>query len=264
MISALPLVTLLLVFTNERHLLVWSRISIIQEMNSIIYHHEPWFYVNTSYSYLMIILATIVFLRAAIQKKQINPSQTVTMIIGLLLPWAANLIYVLDIDPLRGLNLTPAAFTITALTMIINISRLNLLNLMPTAREKVVDSMQDCLLVIDHNGRFIDLNPVMQQFISKLEMAKELISKSHTIGFPVQEVINNCPKLVSSIHSEDLTQSSLEFCSEDSSSYYDMKSTPFFDKKQNLVGKMVLLSNISSFKKAVQLKPRQEIWHRVC
>jgi hypothetical protein len=69
------------------------------------------------------------------------------IIVGALVPWAGNLLYLLDAFP--GFDFTPVAFAASGILFTLGIYRYRLFGLVPVAREMVVDSMDDGVLVLD-------------------------------------------------------------------------------------------------------------------
>jgi diguanylate cyclase (GGDEF)-like protein len=57
------------------------------------------------------------------------------------------------------LDLTPIAFTVTGIAFAWALFRHRLLDLVPVARERVIDTMSDGVVVVDVQGRIADLNP---------------------------------------------------------------------------------------------------------
>jgi hypothetical protein len=63
----IPVITLLLVLTNQWHGLIWTRITPIQDLsNSVIrYEHGLWFWIFAAYGYITLLAGTIILLTGA-------------------------------------------------------------------------------------------------------------------------------------------------------------------------------------------------------
>ncbi|MGI9050526.1 MAG: diguanylate cyclase, partial [Rubrobacteraceae bacterium] len=79
-----------------------------------------------------------------------------------LVPCAANVVYVSNVEVLRGVDPTPFAFTLTGGVLLWGCLRSRLLDLVPVAREAIVEEMADGLIVTDRYGRVLDTNRAAQ------------------------------------------------------------------------------------------------------
>ncbi len=75
-------------------------------------------------------------------------------------PWLGNALTIFGLKPFPGLDFTPFAFTISGLAVAWSLFRFRLFNIIPVAREAVIESMRDAVIVLDEQGRIVDLNPV--------------------------------------------------------------------------------------------------------
>src|SRR5262249_56211186 len=76
-------------------------------------------------------------------------------------PWLANVLYLLGI-PSNHVDLTTIAFAVTATAISLGCIRWGLLDVVPIARDAVVEHMRDGMLVIDLHGRVADCNRAAQ------------------------------------------------------------------------------------------------------
>ena len=159
----IPLITLLLAFTNEFHGLIWEDISIPPASKNFIavYDHGIWFYINTAYSYTLLLLGSIWILAKflALPKKQ--RIQSLIIILTMAVSWISNVIYILGLSPVPGLDITPLSFSLIALVLSWFIFRKQLFDVIPVARSKMVDKMSDGLIVINPDDIVIDINPAV-------------------------------------------------------------------------------------------------------
>ena len=70
------------------------------------------------------------------------------------------------IQSLLELDLTPTAFTLSGLLIAYALFRHGLLDLVPVARSKLIESMTDGVLVIDFHNRIVDINLAARQFLN--------------------------------------------------------------------------------------------------
>lgn len=163
LLFAMPAITLLLSWTNELHSLVWTSVS--PPLNGgylTSFGYGIMFWVGViGYSYLVLIAGTAIFLRYSLKN---NPSQTVLILMAVLFPWLANLIYILNISPVPGLELTPAFVVISGLIFYLSLEDDNNLPIVQKANsleilQAVFNTTPDSLSIIHlATGRFVDVN----------------------------------------------------------------------------------------------------------
>jgi hypothetical protein len=109
LLSALPLVTLLLAWTNEAHGLIWSstRLSEGGPFPALEVDHGAWFWVHWSYSYLLLLVGTILLVSMLTRSPNLYRKQNLALLVAVSVPWVGNGVYVLGLSLVPNLDLTP-------------------------------------------------------------------------------------------------------------------------------------------------------------
>ena len=81
------------------------------------------------------------------------------------MPWLGNLIYLTGHSPLPGVDPTPFAFALSGLVASWGLLQHQLLDLAPLAREVLIESMADGVLVLDADDHIVDANPAAVRFL---------------------------------------------------------------------------------------------------
>ena len=151
LLSATPLVVLAVVFTNEQHGLVWTGFLPGPDgTNSLIYLHGPIFLANVIYFYSLALAATLVLVRSALTAGALMRRQAAMVLLASAIPVVGAGMYALDLNPLPGLDLSTLSLSAAGVVLVIAILRLGMLDLVPVARDTLVERMVDGLLVADH------------------------------------------------------------------------------------------------------------------
>src|SRR5689334_10081444 len=167
LLFAIPVITLILAFTNEKHGLIWPSISSSSDVPgaNLIYGHGPAFWLILIYNYIGLIIGTFTIIDSALRARDIYRWQMVGLVISALIPWVGNIIYVSNLSPVPGLDLTPLGFTLSAITISFSIFYFGLFDLVPIARDQLVESLMDGVLVLDTNSRVADINPRARELL---------------------------------------------------------------------------------------------------
>gem|GEM_PF-3650676 len=168
LISLIPCIGTLLAWTNESHMLIWRQIGfVIQDGVALLNpQYGPFFYVYLFYNYCIASLSVFVFARRVSRTAGMQRSQSILVLVGLLLPWLGNLLYLSGKSPIPGLDLTLVGLTIGAFIVFWGGMDTTLLGISPIPRYQVVEDMADIVVLLDMRDRIIDVNPAASLFIN--------------------------------------------------------------------------------------------------
>jgi two-component system cell cycle sensor histidine kinase/response regulator CckA len=254
-----PFLTLLLVWTNPLHGLIWSTIEMetIARVSMRVSTYGAWFWLNVVYSYILIFLGAILLVKFIIRSPHFYREQVGTVLIGVIVPWVGNGLNIFHINPFPNLDLTPFAFTLTVICLSWSFFRLRLLDIVPAARDAVIESMNDVVMVLDTQNRIVDLNPAAKFIIGQTE--------SKIIGQSAAEVLSNWPDL--STHLGDLTGTHFEIVlgKGEAQRYFDLRISPLNDRHGRLTGRLLVARDITELKQAegVLQKAHDELEKRI-
>jgi PAS domain S-box-containing protein len=188
----LPMATLLLTWTNEAHHLVWKSVSLAEVGEGTPGWRAVYgwgFWVHTAYSYLLLLLSTLLLLYSLVRSMHLYRAQAATLLLGAAVPWMGNVVSISGILPVP-LDLTPLGFSLAGLAIGWVLFRTKLRDILPLARDAVVESLPAGVVVLDSRNRVIDLNPAAQRILG--------CEASHIVGLVLDEAL--------AVHSELVEQ----------------------------------------------------------
>jgi PAS domain-containing protein len=160
-LAALPLVTLVLVFSNAWHGLMWQDIRLVRAdgFTALVTDPGPWFYVNAVYAYgLMTVATTILAFVLATTTRPRLP--VVGVVLAPLVVSVANLLYLLPANPVPWFDLTTLGVVVAAMILDRTVLRHGVLDNIPVLRERVLEQLAEGVIVTAPDGRIIDVNQV--------------------------------------------------------------------------------------------------------
>jgi diguanylate cyclase (GGDEF)-like protein/PAS domain S-box-containing protein len=188
-----PLITLVVLWTDRFHHLFyglnWN------PAQSEIYTGGIWFWVNVIYIYGLTIVCIIFLILAVIHRAELNKRQAQVILAAILFPILGNFISFIGLDPIKGLDITPILFTITAVVITIADIYYHLFDLLPIARDVLVEHMQEGMLLFDGNGLLIDMNPAARSMLN--------LPGESQVGKESREVFKDYPQLISLLGQKD-------------------------------------------------------------
>ena len=158
----IPVVTIVMAFTNPSHHWFLKRVDWINQGPFLLINQSfgPWFWVHTAYSYILLSLGTFFLVFSLLYAPNPYRGQAVTILVGSLVPWFCNSLYIFNINPLGRFDLTPIGFPVAGAAFLWGILRFKLLDIVPIARDIVLENMGDAVMVTDVDLRLVYLNTV--------------------------------------------------------------------------------------------------------
>ncbi len=159
LLFVVPVVSIVSAATTHWHLLYWTSITIDPVTGIGIYGHGPMFWLLVLYSYSLLGGAVAVLVRARARYKGVYRRQMSSIVLMVALPMLTNAAYVLDAIPVKGLEPTPITFLISFGLLWFGMIRYRILDLIPVARNVLIDTLTDAVIVFDAQMRVVDVNP---------------------------------------------------------------------------------------------------------
>ncbi|MBN9296858.1 MAG: PAS domain-containing protein [Filimonas sp.] len=245
LLFAIPLITLFLVFTKEYNHLHYRAYSLDTSGPFPLLSITPgiWYRIHTFYFYTMLVWGIVLLIYRFRKADPVFKRQTYVIIIGALIPWLTNCIYLVGFRPFRHIDLTPYSFIAASLIIAFGLLRLGLFDLVPVARGKIIEAMQDGIAVLDPNNRIIDFNPAFKKIFHTYE--------AQFIGSNIQDVLPRSVDLTSMLENSSGYESmDIQLSRNNVELEYAVSSTKLFEHKTVFSGTIVIFRDVSESRKA--------------
>ncbi|NJM07468.1 PAS domain-containing protein [Candidatus Gracilibacteria bacterium] len=220
-LSIEPILVLILVWTNDAHMLFRSDMQLVESSGLLLLTatRGPAFWLHTAYAYTLLISGSLLLIWHVSRMRRLYRLQVGTLLIGISAPWIGNIIFLSGMSPLPNLDLTPMGFAISGLALVWDLRRLGLLDILPVARDTLIEQMVDGVVVLDQRGRVVDLNHAARTTLG--------LPVGAAIGEPAQQVFASWPQLTER-HLYQATEVSVEIERHDSagSRCFDVRVSP--------------------------------------
>jgi PAS domain S-box-containing protein len=236
----LPFLTVPVAMTNEYHHLLWKNVTLNAETNMLNISHGSWFWIFWIYSITLIVAGLFNLFRSIYYFTAYYRSQVGTLMIATLIPLGGNIMYVTGINPLPGFDWTPVLFVFTGLVITFGVMKYRIFDLVPFARNKLIDTMSDGVVVINSEGFIEDYNPAVTK-IFKLEagdLRRKRFSKVFEKYGTLLEVIEEGKGSISEI-TLDIPGGQ---------KFYQIRITIIYDRNHKLSGRLIQVNDVTSLK----------------
>jgi diguanylate cyclase (GGDEF)-like protein/PAS domain S-box-containing protein len=249
----IPLITLGLVFTNEKHGLIWKEIFLNNSSRYLFLDvkYGLGFWIYASFSYLLIIISYIILIKGIAGKIKIFKLQSISMIFVLSISIAANIIYVLELLPLKDFDITPMAITISSLVLIYSFKYLKIGDIIPARFVPKIDNEKDIAFIIDNKERLLFMNSLGQKLLN--------MSNENIIGSKIKDILPDYYKFYSREYGNIEEKENIIFYNNSKEIIFDIYINPLIDKRRSVIGKVFTLRDITAQKNAEKaLKESEE------
>jgi diguanylate cyclase (GGDEF)-like protein/PAS domain S-box-containing protein len=236
LLSIIPLAGLIAAVTNW-HGLIWNKFTVLPDQpNMIIYGHGTGYFILIIYDYLIISAGIVLLLRLWLRSKATYRSHIGILLLGSAFPFIGGVLYNAIPGFLSGLDLVPVCFSITGLVIGFGILKFRLFDLVPIARDKLIDSLDEGILVLDVQNSIVDVNPIAQNMIG--------LTADEIIGRPAGEILKSWD-LFSRELKEKLKGEAEFHLYTDPPRHIHMHSAPLYDPHGDISGNLIVLRDIT-------------------
>jgi PAS domain S-box-containing protein len=240
----LPVLTLGMVFTNEFHGMIWSEIQPVpgRETEVLQYSHGVWFWIHAGYNYALMAWGTVRLAVFSLTIFRIYKLQSLSIFAAALIPWIGNALYLIGYSPLDGIDLTPFALTLTGLIIGWGIFRHQLFQIVPVARDQLIENLSDGIIVVDSGNRIIDINPA----------AKRLIRNQYSleVGNRVDDSLISAPHPNLSLFDNTEISKEIKITDPPGPRYLNVTITFLQNREGQESGKVILLRDVTKSRNA--------------
>lgn len=239
LLAAVPAATLVLMLTNEMHGWFWPQFDLTVRNGRVAVNttYGPAFLLHVGYSWALLSVSVVLLVVSVLRSPHLYRLQAESLLVAVAVPWIGNVLHISAIVRFPA-NPMPFLFTLSGGIFFWAIFRLRLLDILPVAREAVVDEMPDALVVLDHGDRILDLNPAARTLLG--------VDARGAIGRTAGEVSPNLAQLLSDPSANGGDGGSAEFSVEGATRICDVRITPVTDGHGHPVGRCVVLRDITS------------------
>jgi len=243
-LTVVPLVTLLLVFTNDGHSLMWRAATLRHEGSFVILDKTMgWgFGLFMAFAYLLFLLGLFMVFQALLQSYPLYRWQLGTLFIAAVITWLTSVVVdVYGFTPLPHLDLTPLVLGGVSLLLAWSPLHPRLGDIVPLARSNVIKGIADGVVVLDARERVVDINPAACSLIG-WEAAR-------AIGCLAEELWRDQPVLLEWLRDRLTDGGEVKLTGEHGLRTCDVRISPLTDWRGALVGQVVVLRDITDLQR---------------
>lgn len=202
----------------------------------ILANFSPWVILSLVYSYTLILTGSAILVCSTWRSSRPVHIQTIWVVLAALIPLAANVAYMSGI--VRNMeDITPVTVAFSVLLFTWSLLRYHIFNLVPVAREAVVDQVSDGVIVVNKQGQVADLNRAAENILSA--------HLAQTAGKSLPDLL---PELRDALDTAGLQVREVSLAAGKKSRVFEVTSAPLFSQLGVLAGHLLVLHDITDRK----------------
>lgn len=242
-----PIVYVGAIWTNQYHELFLSDATLSgTEYWGIDLTLGPVFTGHLLYSYAVVLVAIGLLVRLLRETQSLYPRQVYAVLTAVLAPFVADLLYQLGVVTT---DLTPVAFTVTALTLTAALFQFKLLDVSPVTQESIAENIHDGLFVLDTDGEFVEINDVAREQLG--------LNDGTVVGDAATAVLSHAPEFRDAVVDADEGSREIRTTVGGDERFFRIQVTHLRDHRGELIGRQFLVSDITEQKRHERELKRQ-------
>ncbi len=240
----IPSISLLMIISDIWfHLYYTSVVPATATGGPLIISRGPMYWVALTQSYFLTLVGTFALLWRFLRSRAVYGKQAPYLFGAIAIPFTLNIIYQLapGILPIFSVpvDLTPLSFNITAIFLATSIFGLRLFDLVPIARDTVMEHIPEMVFVVDIHDRVIDANAMAQKWLGK--------SMEDIQGQDPIEVFRKWPQLLNRFFFTEYSREEIEIPGNPPHTL-EIIVTPLYNRSNILEGRVILARDMTERK----------------
>lgn len=248
----IPVISLTFIFSERWFHFYYASTHVAMESGGpLLISRGPMYWVALTQSYLLELIGVGVLVWRFIQSRLVYRKQMLYLIGAVTIPFFINIIYQLNPELLPffsvPVDLTPLFFNFTAIFLVASVFGLSLFDLVPIARDTVMEHIPEMVFVVDAHDRVVDANLMAQKWLGK--------SVTEIAGHDPVEVFRNWPQLLNRFFFTEFSREEIEIPGTPMHTL-EIVVTPIYNRLNTLEGRVIVARDITD-RKALENKLKE-------
>ncbi len=229
LLAIVQAVFLLLVFTDGLHGWIRPEAWLVpgELFSELAYDFSALVWMWAFYGYGLVLAGISLLIGRYIRPHRFYRIQVGIIVVGALIPLVGTLLTLLGVTFTFHRDTTPFTSAIGNLIVAWGLFRYRLFNVVPVARDAVIESMNDLVLVLDAQNRVVDFNPAAQAAIAP--------ETSSIIGWSASQAFSNWPDLFEQYRDMDEEYTEIVVGDGESQRHFDLSLSSLHDRRVSRV-----------------------------
>lgn len=240
----IPFISIVMVCTNSFHHWMFGDVhysmdGLLRYIDSIQYGW--YFWIHTAYSFLLVFISIILIFQLGTRSNRLYRQQAISLMIGVISVVAVTVMSTLRLLPQYRNVFSPLGFILTGIAFFYSITRSQLLNIVPIARDMQIENMSDGMLVLNEAGQIVDINPAAEAILH--------VQSKEVVSLPAEKVLAEWSSVIHDYRKRGITQFEVPVEGQGETKVCDVRISRIINRRDKLIGHLVILRDISQRKR---------------
>ena len=241
-----PAAFTVLLATDGIHHLIYSNphLGAPQPFSELKYDLTYAIYIYAFYIYAATFYGIGLLVRRIFRSRDLYRSQLITIALGFFIPVLFSILSLFNIEINAQRDIGPITFGIGNLMVALAFFRFRMFDIVPIARDSIVENLVDPVIVLDNQDRIIDLNSAA--------LARIGIRAAESIGQPAEIVFSAWPELIEKFRGITQAKAEIELDVDGKKEYLEIGVSPLYNRVQYMIGRVFIIRDITEHIKLAQ------------
>lgn len=251
-----PVVTQIMIWTNGHHGL-WLRkeagivlVGHFMLVDTAVRELGPWFWVQAGYGFSLLFLGVVLTAIMSIGLIRIYRRQAIAIGLGTIFLIVGSVIATFNLFHCIQFNPMIEVLALSGIIFAWAIFRYRFLDLVPVARERLIESIDNAVIVLDARNMVIDLNPAMLRLLQEGYASAGLTLSSGVIGQPAGALFSPWQELGRDFKALTEFAGEISVRAGTAEYFFDLRISPLLDRHGRKTGRIIVLHDITDLKNA--------------
>jgi len=240
LLSLTPLLTNIMIWTNSAHHLWRGHPSLDQAGTMLITINDYGVWYQTIHlpnGVLCFGVSALLLMWTWRKTARLHRQQISALLLSALMPLGTHTLYLMGITPTPNFNLTPIIFSLSALMLAWSLFKYRFLDLIPIAYARIIENLQDGIIVANKYGSIIYANRHTQRLFD--------YPIAEVIGLPLKDMLH-IPAHI--LMRDTVTAQNEQWVSgeDEDRQWYDVYISPLYNHRKKATGRIIVLHNITA------------------
>lgn len=236
----IPLITIGLALTSESHQLLNHSHEYIYNGSVLLVRAQRgvWYWVHFSYTFILIVVGCALVM---VPRERISPVNRIAIVIGIALQTITEVLFTAGFSPVPGISLGPVMVVFMTLIISWALLRDELFGLTHTSRGKMMDSLDELVVMLDTQQRVVSYNRAA---------ADALRLRPNTIGVLFYHLPTAWAALLSRYLEKDVHRQEVSLRVGGDLRIYELTTSNLRDRLRRRIGRLYVLQDVTERKQA--------------
>lgn len=237
-----PITILALIFITPLNHWFVSGLSIAMDgpIPDLVYTKEIGYQVGVAYDLTLALWMLVVLLAHYRHSVPLRRKQMTYIMLGFMLPWLSGVLAFLDQPIVRNLDTAPILMSVSLVLLSLGAFRHHIFALVPVARETVVESMDDGILVLDTMDRIMDINPAGMAILN---------SNRQMVGQFVNQALAKWPEMLNAVLGAQTYPAEIILEKDRTERFYEVRKSMLQVHPDEPGGSLIILRDVTEHKR---------------